>query len=108
MSSLIKNRNDVVGTAEIKSAYTPVAALFTSFWLEMSLDEALYNLYLKLKDSPEFTTYDESQKTVIDNALIDFKSKGIDLPAEKKMQLTVLKADLKKLVHHRNLWVTCS
>ena len=95
--SPVSHMNSVVNTDEIRAAHDNCLPKLSSYSTEMSQNSDLYNAYNKIKDSEIFKTLEQSQKKVIDNALLRFKLNGVTLDDVKKEKFKEIKKNLSSL-----------
>lgn len=60
-------------------------------------NQALFQAYQRLAQSPAAANYDESRKAVLNKILRRFRYSGIDLPLDQQQQLTRLNRDITAL-----------
>ncbi|MGN1393075.1 MAG: M3 family metallopeptidase [Succinivibrionaceae bacterium] len=95
--SIVSHLNNVVSNNKLRKSYNELLPIVSVFFTELSQNEKIYNIYKKLKESDSYTLLSESQKKAIDNALMDFKLSGIDLPTEKRKEYVKLETQLTEL-----------
>lgn len=95
--SPVSHLNSVKNSTELREAYEACLPLLSEFSTWVGQHQGLYQAYLQLRNSTEFTTYSEAQKKVIENALRDFKLSGISLPSEKQKRYGEITARLSEL-----------
>lgn len=95
--SPISHLNSVKNSPELREAYQACLPLLSEYSTWVGQHEGLYNAYLQLKNSPEFSTYSIAQKKAIEDALRDFKLSGISLPKEKQQRYGEIVARLSEL-----------
>jgi oligopeptidase A len=79
--------NAVVDTPDLREQYNANLPKLTSFWTELSQNEALYARYKELAARPDFSAWTAGRRRVIENELRDFRLGGAELPAHKKARL---------------------
>ncbi len=84
--SPVSHLNSVKNSPELREAYESCLPLLSDFSTYVGQHEGLYQAYLKLSQSTEYTTLTTAQQKVIQNALRDFKLSGIGLSDEKKQR----------------------
>lgn len=84
MWSPISHMNSVVSNDELRAAHDACLPLFSEYGTYLGQHEGLYQAYLSLSNSDEFSTLNTEKKKVITDALIDFKLAGIALSDDKK------------------------
>lgn len=95
--SPVSHLNAVKNSPELREAYQACLPILSEYSTWVGQHKGLYNAYEKLKNSPEFESYDLAQKKTIENALRDFKLSGISLPAEKQKRYGEISARLSEL-----------
>ncbi len=81
---IIRHMNSVVDTPELRKTYNENLPKLTEFWTSLSQNIALFNKYLKLRNSDEFEKLSNVRKKIIENTLRDFRLGGAELAEEKK------------------------
>ena len=84
--SPVSHLNSVKNSPELREAYESCLPLLSDFSTYEGQHEGLYQAYLTLSHSAEYTTLTTAQQKVIQNALRDFKLSGIGLSDEKKQR----------------------
>lgn len=84
--SPVGHLNAVKNSPELREAYQACLPLLSEYSTWAGQHQALYQGWLKLKNSPEFETYSIAQKKTVENALRDFELSGIGLPADKQQR----------------------
>lgn len=95
--SPISHLNSVKNSPELREAYQACLALLSEYSTWVGQHKGLYNAYLALKNSPEFSDYSVAQKKAIENSLRDFDLSGIALPEEKQKRYGEISARLSEL-----------
>ena len=81
---IANHRNNGVDTPELRAVYNDNQPKVTEFWTALAQNEALFAKYKALKANLDYVTLSPARKTIIDNALRDFRLGGAELPEEKK------------------------
>lgn len=89
--------NSVKDSKALRAAYDKSETALTNHTTWLGMYRPLYDGFVKLKNSREYTTYNQAQKQAIDNALQDFRLSGIDLPADKAARFKTIVAKLSEL-----------
>lgn len=97
MWSPISHMNAVVNTDELREAHDACLPLFSDYATYLGQHEGLYNAYLSLQKSDEFSALNTEQKKVITDALDGFKLAGIGLSDEKKARYGEISQKLAQL-----------
>lgn len=95
--SPVSHLNSVQNSAELRDIYKVCLPKLSAYYTELGQNEALYAVIKQLKDSDEFNTLTDAQKTVIDNELRDFELGGVSLSDEKKKRFAELTQELSRL-----------
>lgn len=83
----LSQENLVASTPEIREVHDELLGVVTNLHTEEMQDQELYNIYLTLKNSPEFTKLSKAQQAIITDALRGFKLNGVDLPLATREKL---------------------
>lgn len=84
--SIVGHLNAVVDTPEMRAAYNENQPAITEFWTELGQNLALFAGYKALQQAPEFVSLPQSRKTIIRNAIRDFRLSGAELADDKKLR----------------------
>ncbi|MCW9012577.1 MAG: oligopeptidase A [Gammaproteobacteria bacterium] len=95
--SPVSHMNSVVNSEELRQAHEACIPRLSAYSTEMAQNEALYQAYLQIKQSQQFTDFDSAQKKTIENALLKFKLNGVALDKDKKQQFKEIKQKLSTL-----------
>lgn len=83
---VVSHLNAVVDTPEMRAAYNENQPAITEFWTELGQNLALFAGYKALQSAPEFAALPEARKTIVQNAIRDFRLSGAELPEDKKQR----------------------
>jgi oligopeptidase A len=89
--------NATMSTPELRAAYNACLPKLSEYSTELGQDERLQKAFLLLQRGPAWAAYSPAQKKLIDDALLDFRLAGVDLPPEKKARFKALSQELSKL-----------
>lgn len=95
--SPVSHLNSVKNSAELREAYQACLPLLSEYSTWVGQHKGLYNAYLVLKNSAEFTDYSIAQKKAIENSLRDFELSGIGLSEDKQQRYGEIVARLSEL-----------
>lgn len=95
--SPVSHLNSVVSSPELREAYESCLPLLSDFSTWVGQHEGLYQAYLALSQSAEYSTLSGAQQKVIQNALRDFKLSGIGLSDAKKQRYGEIQSRLSDL-----------
>ena len=96
--SPISHMNSVVNSDELRDAYNACLPKLSDYATEMGQNEDLFHAFNNLKNNTqEFDKLSTAQKKIIENALLDFKLSGFDLPEQKKQRFKEIQQQLSKL-----------
>ena len=87
----------VWSTPEWRAAYNAGLPKVTEYGVEVSQNEALYQAYRSLADSPAFAGYSPTRRKLVEDALRDFQLSGIALPAAQKERFKAISLRLSEL-----------
>ncbi|VEJ08915.1 oligopeptidase A [Actinobacillus delphinicola] len=95
--SPVSHLNSVKNSPELRDAYEACLPLLSEYSTWLGQHKGLYDAYLSLKNSIEFSTYSLAQQKAIENALRDFELSGIALDNEKQARYAEIVARLSEL-----------
>ncbi|OOF70516.1 oligopeptidase A [Rodentibacter caecimuris] len=95
--SPISHLNAVKNSPELRDAYQACLPLLSEYSTWVGQHKGLYQAYLSLKNSAEFSDYTVAQKKAIENALRDFELSGISLPESQQKRYGEIVARLSEL-----------
>ncbi|WP_428717459.1 M3 family metallopeptidase [Undibacterium curvum] len=84
--SVVGHLNAVADTPEMRAAYNDNQAAVTEFWTELGQNLALFERYKALQASPDFSSYSQARKTIVEHAIRDFRLSGAELADDKKQR----------------------
>jgi oligopeptidase A len=87
----------VCDSPALRKAYHSALSKVSDYETEVSYDHRLYEAYQYIAHSESFHSFSIAQKTVIQNALRDFRLSGVDLNPRQKEQYQELCKDLADL-----------
>ncbi|TJZ65007.1 M3 family metallopeptidase [Chitiniphilus eburneus] len=87
----------VVNTPELREVYNANIPRLSNFFTDLGQNEALYAGWKKLAASAEFAGYDRARKTILEDALRDFKLSGAELPPAEKQRFKEIEERLSEL-----------
>ena len=95
--SPISHLNSVKDSKALREAYGTAIELLSEFYTAMGQNQALYQAYVQLAASDEFSQYTPAQRQTIEQALRDFTLSGVGLTGEAKTQFAKYSTELAKL-----------
>lgn len=95
--SQVGHMNALVNSPELREAYNENLAKLTDYGSDMSQDERLYAKYKAIQASPAFTNLTQTQQTIINHEVRDFKLGGAELPEAQKARFKAVSEELSKL-----------
>lgn len=95
--SPVSHLNAVRNNPELRAAYEACLPKLSEYWTEMGQNRALFQAYEALAASPEAASFDVAQKTILEQALRDFRLSGIDLPPEQQKRYGEIQMKLSEL-----------
>src|SRR5690606_22393589 len=87
----------VVNTPELREAYNANLPKVTRFGASLGQNLALFAQYKALAAAPEYAGYDATRRTVVENALRDFRLGGAELSEADKERFSALQEELAAL-----------
>ncbi|TMH46127.1 MAG: oligopeptidase A, partial [Betaproteobacteria bacterium] len=87
----------VLDSPELREAYNANLPKLTQYWTELGQNQALFDKYKSLADSPEYPTLSTARRRIVDNALRDFRLGGAELPPGKKARFAAIQEELAQL-----------
>jgi len=97
MFSPVSHMNSVVSSDALREAHDACLPLLSEYGTWVGQHEGLYNAYIALQQSDEFSTLSQEQQKVVENAVRDFTLSGVALPEEKKARFAQIQAKLSEL-----------
>lgn len=95
--SPVSHLNSVVNSDALREAYNDCLPLLSEYATEVGQNDALYQAYRSLAESPDFARLDRAQRKIIENALRDFRLSGVALPEEQKQRFKAIAQELSRL-----------
>ncbi|MFB6348054.1 M3 family metallopeptidase [Moraxella sp. ZJ142] len=95
--SVASNLHSVANSDELRDAYNEMLGLSSDFYSWRGMHKPLFDAVMTLKNSAEFASFDIEQQKSIDDAILDFRLSGIDLPADKQEKLAQIQKRLSEL-----------
>lgn len=95
--SPVSHMNSVVNNDALRDAYNQCLPLLSDYSTEVSQNAQLYNAFVSIAESPEYSLLDTAQKKVINNALRDFRLSGVALPTAEKTRYKEIMQALSQL-----------
>ncbi len=81
---VVGHLNAVVDTPELRAVYNENQPKITEFWTELGQNLVLFDKYKALHAQPDFASLPPARKTIITNAIRDFRLSGAELADDKK------------------------
>jgi len=95
--SQVSHLNAVVNSPELREAYNANLSKLTSFYADLSQNEALYGRFKQLHARPDFGHLSAARRKIVDNELRDFRLGGAELPDEQKARFKAIQEELSTL-----------
>ncbi len=89
--------NAVMNSDEIRQAYEEAEQLLTAHITRRGQNKRLYNAYIALKESVEYSSLSQAQQQSIANGIRDFKLAGVALEGENKERYAAIRSELSQL-----------
>ena len=97
MWSPVSHMNSVVSNDELRAAHDACLPILSEYGTWVGQHKGLYEAYVKISESEEFSRLSEAQQKVIEHAIRDFKLSGVALPEDKKQKYAEIKSRLSDL-----------
>ncbi|MBU2864301.1 M3 family metallopeptidase [Reinekea forsetii] len=95
--AVFSHLSNVADTPELREAYGKALGLVTEFSTWVGQHEGLFKAYQTISESDAFASLSQAQQESVNQALLEFRLSGIDLPKEQQEQFAALKGELAKL-----------
>ncbi len=95
--SPVSHLNAVKSSELLRKAYNDCLPLLSEYATEMSQNKALYQGFVTIHGSEDFTHLDISQQKTIKDALKHFKLGGVDLEGKSRKRYQILQTELSEL-----------
>ncbi|HEY1772014.1 MAG TPA: M3 family metallopeptidase [Gammaproteobacteria bacterium] len=93
----VAHLNATMSNPELRKVYNACLPKLSEYSTELGQNEHLQRGYRALKDGAAWKGYSPAQRKLIDDALLDFRLAGVDLPPEKKARFKQVSQELSKL-----------
>jgi oligopeptidase A len=93
----VAHLNATMSNPELRKVYNTCLPKLSEYGTELGQNEHLQRGYRALKESTAWKGYSPAQQKLIDDALLDFRLAGVDLPPEKKTRFKKVSQQLSKL-----------
>ncbi|MBF7073922.1 oligopeptidase A [Glaciecola sp. MH2013] len=97
MWSPVSHMNSVISSDELREAHDACLPLLSDYGTWVGQNQALFELYKKLRASDEYDALSEAQQKVVNNAIRDFTLSGVALENEDKKRYAEIKSQLSAL-----------
>jgi len=95
--SPVRHLNSVKSSDTLRQAYNACLPLLSEYATEMSQNQALYQGYRTIANSPAYPDLNTAQQKAIDDSLKHFRLGGVDLQGSDKVRYQQLQKDLSEL-----------
>lgn len=93
----VSHLNSVCNSPELRVAYEACLPKLSQYWTEIGQNKPLFEAYQALANSPAAADFDVAQRTILQQALRDFRLSGIDLPAAEQQRFGAIQMKLSEL-----------
>ncbi len=97
--SPVSHLNSVLNNDSWREAYANCLPKLSEYATEIGQNKALYLAYCSIKKGAEFSSLEQAQKKIIDNAIRDFELSGVALEDDKKQRYMTLSQQLSNLTN---------
>ncbi|BDX08580.1 oligopeptidase A [Planctobacterium marinum] len=95
--SPVSHMNSVVSSDALREAHDSCLPLLSEYYTWLGQHAGLYEAYRQIAQSAQFSTLNEAQQKVVNDALLDFKLSGVALGDEDKKRYAEIQARLSEL-----------
>jgi oligopeptidase A len=89
--------NAVMNSPELREVYNATLPKITQYYAELGQNQALFDKFKALHNSPEFEGLSAARKKIIENELRDFRLGGAELPDAQKARFLQIQERLAEL-----------
>src|SRR6185312_11052921 len=93
----VAHLNATMSNPDLRKAYNACLPKLSEYSTELGQDAGLQRGFRLLKESLAWKQYSPAQQKLIEDALLDFRLAGVDLPPEKKARFKEVSQQLSKL-----------
>jgi oligopeptidase A len=93
----VSHLNSVMNSPELREVYNANLPLITAFYADLSQNQALFEKYKRLRNSPAFEQLSAEQQKIVENELRDFRLGGAELPEKEKARFKAIQEELSSL-----------
>src|SRR5437016_8156428 len=93
----VSHLHAVLDSPALRAVYNANLPKISQYWTELGQNQALFEKYKALRDSPEFVQLSKARRKIVDNALRDFRLGGAELPPEAKARFAAIQEELARL-----------
>ncbi|WP_305856953.1 oligopeptidase A [Balneatrix alpica] len=94
--SPVSHLNSVMNSPELREAYNAALPKLSDYGTRLGQHQGLFRAYQSLK-AKYYETLSPAQQKALDDALLDFRLSGIDLPAEQQQRFAQISSRLSEL-----------
>ncbi|MGB0893018.1 MAG: oligopeptidase A [Parashewanella sp.] len=95
--SPVSHMNSVVSNDEWRAAHDACLPLLSDYGTFVGQHQGLYDAYVNFRNSSEFDSLNQAQKTTVDHAIRDFKLSGIGLKDDDKQRYGEIQKRMSEL-----------
>ena len=99
MWDTVSHLNSVLDNEEFRENYRSCLPIISDYATSLAQDERIFQQYQTVRDSSSFSSFDQAQQKLIDNALRDFRLSGVALPDNKKERFKAIQSELSTLAN---------
>ena len=93
----VSHLHAVLDSPALREVYNANLPKVSRYWTDLGQNQALFEKYKALRDSPEFAQLSNARRKIVDNALRDFRLGGAELAAPKKLRFAAIQEELAQL-----------
>jgi oligopeptidase A len=95
--SPVSHLHSVMDSPALREVYSAALDQITDFEAELGQNRALYQAVQALRDGPAYATLERSQRTIVDDALRDFRLSGVALEEPARSRFRAIATELSRL-----------
>ena len=97
MWDTVSHLNSVIDDEEFRESYRNCLPIISDYATSLAQNEDIYKQYQYVRDSAAFSSFDQAQQKLVENALRDFRLSGVALPGSKKERYKAIQSELSTL-----------
>ncbi len=99
MWDTVSHLNAVLNDEDFRESYRQCLPVISDYATGLAQNAELFRCYQAVQGSTAFSSFDQAQKKLIENALRDFRLSGVALPESKKETFKAIQSELSTLTN---------